>query len=105
MPNKIYYIRKKWRHFKYKLAWKLFRDGEMISFLYNPHAADIKLSQISQTKEYTKDIYNFLGDDMVKRAMIEDMMTNICNHLDLETKQCGDMVSCSGKITIAEREV
>lgn len=92
------------RHFKFWLVEKMFPDGEL-KFLHDPWITDLRLSQIFAEHTYDQESYKFIGSQHAKEVLVTDMLQNLVNHLDYETIWEDDTVKCTGKLTIAQREV
>ena len=99
-----YKTRRKWRHFKFWIARKMFPNGEL-RFLDNPLILDISLKQISSSKAYATKEYEFINDKHIKEVLVTEMTQNLVNHLDYEVDNKGSITVCKGALTIAEREV
>jgi len=99
-----YKARRKWRHFKFWLARKMFPNGEL-RFLDNPLILDISLKQISSVKSYATQDYDFINDKHIKEVLVNNMLDNLVEHLDYEVDKNGSITVCKGFLTLAEREV
>lgn len=97
-----YYIKRKWRHFKYWLVRKLFPNDEL-NFLVIPGQLECNLRQITNTKTYSKTDWAFIGEDLIKARLVSEMYENLVNKLEYEETDENGYVTCSGTLTLAVR--